>query len=158
MELDPKLAQKVLDADGFHALRWTWNERGQLEAQERFVGPEQLAPDGWARQVHRYDRFGRLATIAYQDGLGQAKGVWNGVGLVRLMYGRNARLAKMSWHRADGQALNAAVCFPSAYCGRQKVHEARYVYGDAEQPTRMTLHDTRGKLRVSLTCDAGECF
>jgi hypothetical protein len=148
----------VVGDDGLHAIRWEWNERGQLAVQERLLAPNRPAPEGWARQHHRYDRYGRLGTISYQDMMGQPATVWNGVGIVELTYGRGGRLGTMSWHRPDGKPMDAKVCFPGSYCGKRPVHEARYRYDGPGEAVEMTLHDLRGTQRKRLDCAKGQCF
>lgn len=148
----------TVGADGLHRVRWSWDDRGQLLVQERFVAPGQGALGGWARQEHRYDRFGRLIAINYQDTMGQAATVWNGVAQVRLSYGRDGRLATMRWQNAKGEAMDAKVCFPGAFCARRAVHEARYRYDGSDEPVEMTLHDRRGAVRKTLDCAKGQCF
>jgi len=148
----------VVGGEGVHVVRWRWDPRGQMIAQERLLAPNRRAPGGWAWQDHRYDAFGRLVTIAYQDGMGQASTVWNGVGLVELAYGRDGRLATMSWHRPDKEPMDAKVCFPGSYCGKRPVHEARYRYAGAGEAVEMTLHDRKGTRRATLDCAEGECF
>ena len=148
----------VVGSDGMHLVTWRWNARDQLVSQERFVAPKRPAPGGWARQEHTYDRFGRLTAIAYQNAMGQAATVWGGVGMVQLAYGRDGRLATMSWHAPGGAGINAKVCYPGSFCAKRPVHQARYRYEGDGPAVEMTLHDLKGTRRKTLDCAKGQCF
>jgi YD repeat-containing protein len=144
--------------EGLHLVRFKWTDMGQVGWQQRYGAPNRPAPGGWARQAYTYDQYGRLVLIEYQNELGRAAPVWNGVGQVRLGYGAGGRLETMNYLDLSGGAMDADICYPGAYCGHAAVAEARYLYGADGEPTRMELYDKRGKRSGALSCDKGECF
>ena len=148
----------TLGPEGVHRIVWTWNERAQVVAQQRFTAPARPAPGGWARQTHTYDRFGRLAGIRYQDQMGRPSGVWNGVGRVHLTYDDGGRLRSMRYLDGSGKPKNAKVCYPGRYCGSAPVHEAVYVYEHDDTPVRMRLMDAQGRSSGTVQCSTGKCW